>query len=628
MPADWALTIMNLGNAYMERIRGNRAENIERAIALYQQTLEVATQVAMPDLHRRIQRALGTLYFNERRWTEAASAYQGLMDVSNLLYQAAATPEARQAELSEIVSLPHELAYALAKSTEKNEALEKGIVALEQNRARWLSEELALHNEKPLNVPEGIWQTLVSQREAMLSLLAEARLPEGTPAKRDFLTLSKVIRTVQEALTSAVAQVRKYDENFMPEPDFSQIQQTASESAYPIVYFALTRVGTLAFVLPSSTSNTSQDCETCSVWCDLTMNDLDDYLVQRDKEPVTGYLPAQFGKANMDEVLKEILPSLGTRLMTPLASKLRQLGASGAVLIPGGPLSLLPLGAAVISGPLSSEGYAFLDEFDVTYAPSALTLGHICRRLAHLDIDPKQVKLLAVGNPPHRSAKRLPFSTLEVEEIAAYFPPDRQCLLYEEQATRDETLAGASSAAILHFACHGQFDPNRPLDSALLLAGDDRLTLTDVLNELSLENCRLAVLSACQTAITDFRHLPDEVIGLPGGFLSAGVLGVLGSLWPVNDISTALLMERFYFFYRREARPPAAALRAAQRWLRDVTNKELSFAFQKRKETLSDQLPISYKLAKDNFTKYVTTNPAEKPFASPRFWAPFVFHGT
>ncbi len=51
--------------------------------------------------------------------------------------------------------------------------------------------------------------------------------------------------------------------------------------------------------------------------------------------------------------------------------------------------------------------------------------------------------------------------------------------------------------------------------------------------------------------------LPDEVIGLPAGFLMAGAPGVVGSLWPVNDISTAPLMERFYYFYCPKGRPPA-----------------------------------------------------------------------
>ena len=40
--------MMNLATAYSDRIRGDRAENLEQAIAAYQQALEVMTRQAMP----------------------------------------------------------------------------------------------------------------------------------------------------------------------------------------------------------------------------------------------------------------------------------------------------------------------------------------------------------------------------------------------------------------------------------------------------------------------------------------------------------------------------------------------------------------------------------------------------
>src|SRR5206468_2854281 len=63
----------------------------------------------------------------------------------------------------------------------------------------------------------------------------------------------------------------------------------------------------------------------------------------------------------------------------------------------------------------------------------------------------------------------------------------------------------------------------------------------------------------------------DEYIGLPAGFLYAGARCVLSSLWAVSDLPTALLMDRF----QRECdagRSVAAALREAQRWLREDIN--------------------------------------------------------
>jgi len=39
---------------------------------------------------------------------------------------------------------------------------------------------------------------------------------------------------------------------------------------------------------------------------------------------------------------------------------------------------------------------------------------------------------------------------------------------------------------------------------------------------------------------------------------------VLASLWKVDDVATAELMQRFYGFMERDAMQPAAALRRAQ----------------------------------------------------------------
>jgi TPR repeat protein len=61
-PEDWAMTQHNLGNAYLERIRGERAENLEQAIFHYQQALEVYTRQAYPQQWATTQNNLGNAY--------------------------------------------------------------------------------------------------------------------------------------------------------------------------------------------------------------------------------------------------------------------------------------------------------------------------------------------------------------------------------------------------------------------------------------------------------------------------------------------------------------------------------------------------------------------------------------
>jgi CHAT domain-containing protein len=133
----------------------------------------------------------------------------------------------------------------------------------------------------------------------------------------------------------------------------------------------------------------------------------------------------------------------------------------------------------------------------------------------------------------------------------------------------------------------------------------------------------MVVLSACQTAFTDFRHLPDEVVGLLAGFLQAGVPSVIGSLWSVNDRSTALLMTRFYELYLHgdtvagiPPQSPARALRLAQCWLRNLTWKDLQ---SDSKDQPSRHLHL---LERDS------TGPGkERPYADPYCWAAFVYYG-
>jgi hypothetical protein len=43
------MTHNNLGEAYQDRIRGERAENLEQAIAAYEAALEVYTRKAFPE---------------------------------------------------------------------------------------------------------------------------------------------------------------------------------------------------------------------------------------------------------------------------------------------------------------------------------------------------------------------------------------------------------------------------------------------------------------------------------------------------------------------------------------------------------------------------------------------------
>ena len=151
------------------------------------------------------------------------------------------------------------------------------------------------------------------------------------------------------------------------------------------------------------------------------------------------------------------------------------------------------------------------------------------------------------------------------------------------------------------------------------------LTLADIL-DLRLGGARLAVLSACETGITGTK-LPDEVVSLPSGFAQAGVAGVVASLWAVNDMSTAMLMERFYRHWREDGLQPADALRRAQIWLRDATNEEMVAYFEQDVQPmLSERMPAAV-AADFAFRRVSKRAPDVREFAHPFWWAAFTMTG-
>jgi CHAT domain-containing protein len=231
----------------------------------------------------------------------------------------------------------------------------------------------------------------------------------------------------------------------------------------------------------------------------------------------------------------------------------------------------------------------------------------------------------------------LPYAEAELDEVAASFAAADRHVRVGGAATKARFLADLdadthepTSELYVHLACHGVNDPARPLDSYLQMAGPERLTLSELLDNRVFQNAQLVVASACQTAITDFTNLPDEAIGLTSGCLHAGAPAVIGTLWSVNDLSTALLMTRFYHYHRNSdpdgPMPIARALRLAQCWLRDATAGQLESYFDSH-EILKQTDSWHVQLAAAGSIQFGPEYADSCPFASPYYWAPFVLAG-
>jgi len=619
-PYHRAETLNNLGTAYAARPTGDREDNQRRAVEHLEQALALWRAEVAPAQRRIAARNLGNLHFDAGEWTEAHAAYDAAIRAGDRLYRASATEAARRAELVWTADVYANDAYCLARLGRCREAVER----LEAGRARALSEALDRDRAALEDAPPLERAAFEAARERIAALEAEARAAAPT---RSFADLSADLGQARRALEAAAERIRAAVPGFMSRglefEDIARVPSTGSRDASspdcPLVYLVATSRGSLALIVPAGTHDVLEEQ---AVWLDgFSEDDLDELLWGAD-----GMLVGQVrgDERTLRAALERGLLVLRERLMGPLASRLVALGFRRATLLPGGRLSLLPLHAAV------------LGEVTCAYAPSARALRAARQKGVQLVGLPH---LLAVGNPQPGTAP-LPFAQQEAEAAAAAAPGESR-LLCARQATREAVLAALPGTTHLHFACHGAFDPAQPLDSRLVLARGEEVTLRDLLDGgLDLSAARLVVLSACQTGLVEYRQVPDEAVGLPAGLMQAGVPGVVSTLWPVADVSTAVLMARFqqYLWERAcsldlvegrslnqvEGCAPVEALRAAQRWLREATAEDMDLAgwCQARFRASGGRDRDAYRAM-----RYWRTHPDEIPFAHPYYWAGFTYTG-
>jgi len=290
------------------------------------------------------------------------------------------------------------------------------------------------------------------------------------------------------------------------------------------------------------------------------------------------------------------------RMLGFLSDALRPLAwtlpAGDITIVPTGTLALLPLGAALLDGP-PDRGVSILP---------ALSL-----RPATAPVIPDQA--LVIADPS------LPWAEWERAAVAAFFP--RAAPEPEKTSPRD-VVAALPAHGVLHFACHGTADLGAPLASRLDLPRGGKLTVADVL-QADLPSLALVVLSACETGLAD-PYSPDEGIGFPAAFLSAANASVLSTLWQVDDLSTSLLILRFYWEWRREKAPGSLALARAQWWQGSTTTEE-KCAFVRQAVTAG----VLTAAAAETMTAEIRGrggSAAANPFGHPHHWAAFTYTGS
>jgi CHAT domain-containing protein/Tfp pilus assembly protein PilF len=257
-------------------------------------------------------------------------------------------------------------------------------------------------------------------------------------------------------------------------------------------------------------------------------------------------------------------------------------GAKRLLVSPDGPLHTLPFAALVRGGRYLAAGKPLHTVLSATvYAE--------IKKSRHEGHSAQQVSLAAFGDPsypplaPGRSPRHpevraamdrglaltpLPSTREEVRDIATLYPQTQAFL--GSEATEERAKSIGQDTRYVHFACHGLLDERFPLNSSLALTipenpGEGRenglLQAWEIFDGMRLD-ADLVTLSACDSGLG--QEMGGEgLLGLTRAFQYAGARSVLASLWSVSDISTAVLMKRFYG-YLREGRSKDEALRSAQ----------------------------------------------------------------
>src|SRR5271157_6009009 len=225
-------------------------------------------------------------------------------------------------------------------------------------------------------------------------------------------------------------------------------------------------------------------------------------------------------------------------LIAPVRAYLR---GTRLVIVPHGLLHQLPFHA------LTRDGRALLDEFEISYAPSASVLAWLLKKQP---VSTSESLVMGVADP------QAPHIQREVETVASDLPD--ATLLLGESATLESLRSFAPRVRNIHIAAHGYFCQENPMFSSIRL-GDSSLTLID-LYQLTL-SADLVALSGCGTGINVVLG-GDELRGLVRGLLHAGAHSMMVSLWDVHDESTTEFMTVFYRNLRSMTKSQALRLAA------------------------------------------------------------------
>ena len=294
----------------------------------------------------------------------------------------------------------------------------------------------------------------------------------------------------------------------------------------------------------------------------------------------------------------------------PFAGELRD--HSRVVVVPHTRIGLLPFHL------LPFDGDVLGAERVVSYLPASSVAprwqGHASPRLG--------ADAAIVGDPAYardRGLQRLRGARVEATAVARLLGAPA---LIDDAASAEAVSARIAGAHTAHLATHGLVPEASPNSAQLALAGDESLTIADLMGlDTDLD---LAVLSACDTG-RGSATAGGDVIGLTRALLGAGARDVVVSLWPVDDVAGCLTMVDFYRELL-ESGDVTQSLAAAQARVRADSVAERPARFDALRDD-GESTGSGELTAAREWGGAATRRPATVDPAHPYFWGPFVHIG-
>lgn len=319
----------------------------------------------------------------------------------------------------------------------------------------------------------------------------------------------------------------------------------------------------------------------------------------RNSSPIS---PRKLPPLNAGELRK----SLTSILLQPIEKCL--VGKKKLVIIPSGELSHVP--------------WTLLLQLPVAIIPSLSIWDHLKTHAREFE---GSSKVSVVGNPPRNDDgtlrdKDIPFSFMEAFYIARLnngFP------FLAGENNRKQFQDWVSMTRVLHLCAHSTFDDEDPASSGIQLFNDP-LTIHDWRN-LAIK-ADLVVFSSCLSAVSKSFY-SGSAFGFAHALLGTGTRAFIGSLWPVDDQATLLLMMTFYEQLRTFS--PAEALHNAQMKMRSLSQNDVWSLVVMLKKEFKHPRAEKYVARHKYWIEKLDNISAEdiQNLREPRCWAAFVLTG-